>query len=329
MREYLKTPEMKKKHAAYMKKNHDVLSENRKRWRRENPIRAAWLGLKNRADRIPGVTMSLTWERFQVLMSVEKCPICGVVMKDKGKHGRHDWGMKSVDRISAGGDYSEENCACICKRCNQIKNDGSAAEHENIARWMRRQVMSEFVDREIEDMVKDGELVIDPFLPESLNPSSYDLSLGPWFWRHVDGELRLFDARDVGGVALAPMESVLAHTNEVLGGWSTINTQIYATTTAGRNDITVCRDAGIGDPGFVGIWCFQLQNLGPSPVTLKVNTVIAKAVFRPTAKPKNAYSGQYGRGPRRSADEIRDEWNPRHMLPKAMKVREMPEDLWK
>jgi hypothetical protein len=137
MSDYAKTPERKKKHAQYMKKNHEVLSESRKRWRSENPVRAAWLGLKNRVERMEKVRLFLTWERFQVLMSTEKCPICGVVMKEKGSHGRHDSDMKTVDRISAGGDYSGDNCACICKRCNAIKNEGSADEHEAIARWMR------------------------------------------------------------------------------------------------------------------------------------------------------------------------------------------------
>lgn len=206
--------------------------------------------------------------------------------------------------------------------------------------------MSEFVDREIKDMVKDGELVIDPFLPENLNGASYDLTLGPWFWRRRRLDLapdvyaadqshrfELFDARACGGViSLAPMESVLAHTNEVCGGWRSINTQIHATSTAGRNDITVCRCAGFGDPGFVNIWTLELSNLGASPIDLRVGTVVAQAVFRPVAVPTRVYgrdTGQYSRGERRHADEIRAGWEPSHMLPRAMKVREMPEDLWK
>jgi dCTP deaminase len=206
--------------------------------------------------------------------------------------------------------------------------------------------MSEFVDREIRDMVKDGELVIDPFLPENLNGASYDLTLGPWFWRrrHFDSSpdvyttdqshrFQLFDARDLDGVIeLAPMESVLAHTNEVCGGWRSINTQIHATSTAGRNDVTVCRCAGFGDPGFVNIWTLELSNLGASAIALKINTVVAQAVFRPVAVPSKIYgqhTGQYSRGGRRSAAEIRADWDPKHMIPKAMKTRVMPESLWR
>jgi dCTP deaminase len=205
--------------------------------------------------------------------------------------------------------------------------------------------MSEFVDREIRNMIEDGELVIDPFLPENLNGASYDLTLGPWFWRRRKSEkspdvyardqsprFELIDARDSGVIELGPLESVLAHSNEVVGGWRSINTQIQATSTAGRNDITVCRCAGFGDPGFVAIWCFQLQNLGLSPITLRVGTIIAQAVFRPVAVPDKIYgldTGQYSRGVRRSAAEIRGEWNPDHMLPRAMKVRENWRSLWK
>lgn len=205
--------------------------------------------------------------------------------------------------------------------------------------------MSEFVDREIRDMITDGEIVIDPFLPENLNGASYDLTLGPWFWRRrrfdespdvyaADQSQRfeLVDARGPGEFTLAPMESVLAHSNEICGGWRSVNTQIHATSTAGRNDITVCRCAGFGDPGFVNLWVFELGNVGQSPITLRVGTVVAQAVFRPVAVPDKIYgqhTGQYARGGRRSAAEIRSEWDPRHMLPRAMKVREMPEGLWR
>lgn len=202
------------------------------------------------------------------------------------------------------------------------------------------------VDGEIERFMESGHIVIDPFVPENLSGASYDLTLGPWFWRRREyrsppdlysedqsERFKLVDARADGGeIVLAPMESVLAHSNEIVGGWEAINTEIRATSTAGRNDITACRCAGYGDPGYVNIWTLEVQNLGQSPVRLRVGTIIAQAVFYTVSLPNQIY----GRGPGRytrnfskmKSEEIRAAWKPEDMLPRAMKVRDTWRNLW-
>ncbi len=206
--------------------------------------------------------------------------------------------------------------------------------------------MTTLCDKEIESYRHQGELVIDPFLPENLNGMSYDLTLGPWFYRRLSFEsspdvylrdqshrFQLVDARDSGVIELGPLESILAHTNEVVGGRRKINTFLHATSTAGRNDVTACRCAGWGDPGFVNIWTLEVQNLGSSPLTLKVGTVIAQVVFSLVTAPDRVY-GQDGHGqylPSRdseSAKAVRADWKPEQMIPKAMKVRDWRET-WK
>lgn len=206
--------------------------------------------------------------------------------------------------------------------------------------------MTTLCDKEIEMYWHQGELVIDPFLPENLNGMSYDLTLGPWFYRRrlftispdvydrdQSHRFDLVDARESGVIELEPLESILAHTNEVVGGRRKINTFLHATSTAGRNDITACRCAGWGDPGFVNIWTLEVQNLGSSPLTLRVGTVIAQVVFSLVTAPDRVY-GQDGHGqysPSRdseSAMAIRAAWKPEQMIPKAMKVRDWRET-WK
>jgi dCTP deaminase len=75
-----------------------------------------------------------------------------------------------------------------------------------------------------------GSVVIDPFDPRRLNTDSYDLELGPFFWRY-DRMLQrnpsemergkgftLVDAREDKGIWLAPGERVLGHSVEIAGG---------------------------------------------------------------------------------------------------------------
>lgn len=75
-----------------------------------------------------------------------------------------------------------------------------------------------------------GSIVIDPIRPERLNTDSYDLELGPYFWRYERKLVRrphecprgsgfvLEDARKAGGIWLQPNERVLGHSVEVAGG---------------------------------------------------------------------------------------------------------------
>jgi dCTP deaminase len=207
--------------------------------------------------------------------------------------------------------------------------------------------MGMLTDTEIEAFRDEGRIVIEPFNPENLSGTSYDLTLGPWFWRRREyrsppdmysgdqsERFKLVDARADGGeIVLAPLESVLAHTNEVAGGWDRIHTEIRATSTAGRNDITACRCAGFGDPGYVNIWTLEVQNCGQSPLRLRVGSIIAQIVFRTVlAKPRRVYGREIGRYAQslslEKADEIRAAWRPENMLPKPVKVRDDWRGLW-
>lgn len=139
VKEASKSPDRVAKRNEYYQQNKYKWVRNRNKFRDKDHLRLAWLNLKSRVNRTEGVNLTLTYDDFVRLMSVTNCPICGVKMLEKGSHGRNDADMKTVDRIQAGGDYSPENCVCICKRCNQIKNDGTAEEHLAIGQWMMEQ----------------------------------------------------------------------------------------------------------------------------------------------------------------------------------------------
>lgn len=66
------------------------------------------------------------------------CPVLDVQLTPPGR--QEDWRTSvSLDRIDSTKGYTPDNIAVISTRANMIKNDGTAEEHEKIAKWMRAQ----------------------------------------------------------------------------------------------------------------------------------------------------------------------------------------------
>jgi hypothetical protein len=66
----------------------------------------------------------------------EFCPVLGIRLACNVRGGPCD-ASPSLDRIRAELGYVTGNIAVISMRANRIKNNGTAAEHEAIARFMR------------------------------------------------------------------------------------------------------------------------------------------------------------------------------------------------
>ena len=65
------------------------------------------------------------------------CECCGHEFSHEflSKHQRNP-ASPSVDRVNPEDGYTLSNIAILCWRCNQVKNDGTAHEHQRIADWM-------------------------------------------------------------------------------------------------------------------------------------------------------------------------------------------------
>lgn len=153
-------------------------------------------------------------------------------------------------------------------------------------------------DQDIQHEMALRGVTIKPYNPDHLNPNSYDVTLSghfallkylydrPYYWLvTVPAQRKLF---------IPAGETVLAVTNEVVGGTGNITSQIRAKSSTRRLGISVCDDAGLGDVGYVNRWTMQLTaNVQPyAPVT--VGQRIAQMVFYYTATtPARPYSGQY------------------------------------
>lgn len=154
----------------------------------------------------------------------------------------------------------------------------------------------------ISEGVASGDIVIDPFYPDHVNPNSYNFTLGPSFRVYKEGilnpkmknqteEIWMTD----GSIVLEPRRLYLAHTRERLGSTK------YAPTYAARSSVArlgmfINLSASLGDIGFVGQWTIQLFAL--HPIRLYEGMAIGQMMFwQPKGKIKlyeGKYQGAYG-----------------------------------
>ncbi|MBI3421231.1 MAG: deoxycytidine triphosphate deaminase [Candidatus Sungbacteria bacterium] len=205
----------------------------------------------------------------------------------------------------------------------------------------------------------EGSIVIDPFDERKLKTVSYDVSLGEWFWRegHPDGRATLHNLYDEEstkrvwqgpyqaegayevssrlGVELAnikpsdkiillrPGETILAHTEEFIGGRDRAVAKMYARSSMGRNFIEVCKDAGWGDVGYFNRWTMEVTNNSQHfMVPLVVGRRVGQMVFY-EVEPVNAdpdyvkEGGKYQRS--QDLEELKRSWSPHQMIPQMHK----------
>ena len=131
-------------------------------------------------------------------------------------------------------------------------------------------------------------------------------------------------------IILSPGESILGHTREFIGGSGIVpldgRERIYVTTmlkarsSMGRSNVTICRDAGWGDIGYVSRWTLEITNNNQvASVVLPVGSRIGQIVFLQTTTPDTVYRGKYQT--HSEIDRIMREWTPDQMLPKTHRDR--------
>eukprot|EP01132_Coremiostelium_polycephalum_P006189 gene6189-7706_t len=216
-------------------------------------------------------------------------------------------------------------------------------------------------DKAILRHMEKGTILISPFDRDNLSTSSYDVTLGPYYFRETTPEagqaiynpfsekmvkkvwgnykkaetvkewsersgLKLENINDDDLIIwIKPGETILGHTNEFLGGRETVTTMMKARSSMGRNFIEVCKCAGWGDVGFVNRWTMEITNNSLHySIPLVVGRRIAQIIFFDSEGIEGASyekSGKY-----QSSDDIeylKKNWNPSEMLPKMYKDKEI------
>ncbi len=180
-------------------------------------------------------------------------------------------------------------------------------------------------DSEILEELEKGNIIIKPFRKEQLNSNSYDVRLGEYYAVEY-GEFHFlypFDENNIRGhwkiqkasdtITIRAGETILAHTQEVIGSRNNIAAKMNARSSLGRLGISVCKCAGFGDVGYINRWTMEITNHSRYAwIDLPVGMRIAQISFFRTGKVLNEYKGKYGQG----------EWTPEDMIPKLWKEKD-------
>lgn len=221
-----------------------------------------------------------------------------------------------------------------------------------------------YSDRKIIESMETGDIVISPYHRSQLGTSSYDVRLGEYYFAERKPSLlgnlyNIYDfeevqrvwganalrAQEAWGVLegrtlknvrpqdrvilLAPGETILAHTQEFIGGLHHITTMMKARSSLGRSFLEICKCAGWGDVGYINRWTMEITNNSQHySIPLVVGRRIAQIVFFETGPILDgaedySKSGKY----QTSADirVIREQWRPTDMLPRLFKDRDLQE----
>ena len=183
-------------------------------------------------------------------------------------------------------------------------------------------------DRDLSKEIEAGRLVLDPYDPALLQPSSIDVRLDRYFrvfdnskYTHIDPSVQqddltaLVEVQDGEAFVLHPGEFVLASTLEVITLGDQLAGRLEGKSSLGRLGLLTHSTAGFIDPGFSGHVTLELSNVANLPIKLWPGMKIGQlCIFRlssPAEHPYGSavygsrYQGQRGPTPSRSSHNWR------------------------
>jgi dCTP deaminase len=175
-------------------------------------------------------------------------------------------------------------------------------------------------DRSIREAIESGRIVIDPFDPDMVQPSSVDLTLGSQFLvfkNHtralIDVKERLDDLTEPVDIEpddvflLHPGEFVLGSTAERIGIPDDMVGRLEGKSSLARLGLLIHSTAGFVDAGFAGYLTLELSNVATLPITLYPGMKIGQISFLQMSTPADQpygggslgskYQGQAGPTP--------------------------------
>jgi len=180
-----------------------------------------------------------------------------------------------------------------------------------------------FSDRSIRQAISSGQILIDPFEPSFVQPSSVDLRVGNGFrifvnhrYSEIDPRAPQEDLTQLVEVAegepfmLHPGEFVLGSTLERVKLGDDIVARLEGKSSLGRLGLLIHSTAGFVDPGFEGHITLELSNVATLPIAIYPGMKIGQISFYrmttpaefPYGSPElgSKYQGQTGPTPSRA-----------------------------
>lgn len=178
-------------------------------------------------------------------------------------------------------------------------------------------------DRDIRAEVDRSGIVLEPYEPQMVQPSSVDVRLDRYFrvfenhrYPHIDPSVeqadltRLVETAGDDPFVLHPGEFVLASTHEVVSLGDDIAARLEGKSSLGRLGLLTHSTAGFIDPGFSGHVTLELSNVATLPIMLWPGMKIGQLCFFRLSSPAehpygstahgSRYQGQRGPTPSRS-----------------------------
>ncbi|HHU10352.1 MAG TPA: dCTP deaminase [Intrasporangiaceae bacterium] len=164
-------------------------------------------------------------------------------------------------------------------------------------------------DRDIRSEIDNGRVVLDPWDPAMIQPSSIDVRLDKYFrlfdnhkYPYIDPaqdqpELtRLLEVEPDEGFVLHPGEFVLASTLETVTLPDDLAARVEGKSSLGRLGLLTHATAGFVDPGFSGHVTLELSNVATLPIMLWPGMKVGQlAFFRLSSAAETPYgSAKYG-----------------------------------
>ena len=153
-------------------------------------------------------------------------------------------------------------------------------------------------DRDIRAEIDAGRIVIDPYVPEAVQPSSIDLHLDRRFRVFKNSRYPYIDVREeqpeltelveIGGdepFILHPGEFVLGSTLERVALPNDVVARLDGKSSLGRLGLLIHSTAGFVDPGWDGNLTLELSNVANLPITLYDGMKIGQISFQRMSSP--------------------------------------------
>ena len=153
-------------------------------------------------------------------------------------------------------------------------------------------------DRDIRAEIDNGRVVLDPWDPAMIQPSSVDVRLDKYFrlfdnhkYPVIDPSLdqpdltRLVEVDPADGFVLHPGEFVLGSTLEAVTLPDDLAARVEGKSSLGRLGLLTHATAGFVDPGFTGHVTLELSNVATLPIMLWPGMKIGQLAFCPLSSP--------------------------------------------